>query len=32
MNVVEKILSKHLVEGDPAVDPELGIHIDQTLT
>ena len=32
MNVVEKILSKHLVEGDPARDPELGIRIDQTLT
>ena len=32
MNVVEKILFPHLVEGDPAVDPELGIRIDQTLT
>ena len=32
MNVVEKILSKHLVEGDPKVDPEIGIRIDQTLT
>ena len=32
MNVVEKILSKHLVEGDPKVDKELGIRIDQTLT
>ena len=32
MNVVEKILSSHLVEGDPAKDPELGIRIDQTLT
>ena len=31
-NVVEKILSAHLVEGDPAKDPELGIRIDQTLT
>ena len=31
-NVVQKILSQHLVEGDPAKDPELGIHIDQTLT
>ena len=30
--VVEKILSAHLVEGDPAVDSELGIRIDQTLT
>ncbi len=27
-----KILAAHLVEGDPAVDPELGIRIDQTLT
>ena len=32
LNVVEKILSKHLVEGDPKVDPEIGIRIDQTLT
>jgi aconitate hydratase len=32
MNVVEKILSLHLVEGDPKVDSELGIRIDQTLT
>ena len=32
LNVVEKILSKHLVEGDPAKDAEIGIHIDQTLT
>lgn len=31
-NVVEKILAAHLVEGDPAVDSELGIRIDQTLT
>ena len=31
-NVVQKILAAHLVEGDPAKDPELGIHIDQTLT
>ena len=31
-NVVQKILSSHLVEGDPAKDSELGIHIDQTLT
>ena len=31
-NVVEKILSAHLVEGDPAKDAELGIRIDQTLT
>ena len=30
--VVQKILSKHLVEGDPATDSEIGIHIDQTLT
>ena len=32
MNIVEKILGAHLVEGDPAKDPELGIRIDQTLT
>ena len=32
MNVVEKILSSHLVEGDAAKDSELGIRIDQTLT
>ena len=32
MNVTEKILSAHLVEGDPARDSELGIRIDQTLT
>ena len=32
MNVVEKILSNHLVEGDPTKDAELGIRIDQTLT
>lgn len=32
MNVVEKILSAHLVEGDPKKDSELGIKIDQTLT
>ena len=32
MNVVEKILGAHLVEGDPAKDSELGIRIDQTLT
>ena len=31
-NVVQKILSKHLVEGNPATDSEIGIHIDQTLT
>jgi aconitate hydratase len=32
LNVVQKILAAHLVEGDPAVDAELGIRIDQTLT
>ena len=32
MNVVEKILSTHIVEGDPAADSEVGIRIDQTLT
>jgi len=31
-NVVEKILSSHLVEGDPKKDAEVGIRIDQTLT
>ena len=31
-NVVEKILSAHLVEGDVAKDAEIGIRIDQTLT
>src|SRR5574344_2327678 len=31
-NVVQKILSAHLVAGDPMKDPELGIRIDQTLT
>lgn len=31
-NVVQKIIATHLVEGDPAVDAELGIRIDQTLT
>ena len=32
MNVVEKILATHLVEGDPKRDAEIGIRIDQTLT
>ena len=32
LNVVEKILAAHLVEGDPATDAEIGIRIDQTLT
>ncbi len=32
LNVVQKILRSHLVEGDPAVDSEIGIRIDQTLT
>ena len=32
LNVVQKILSTHLVEGNPATDSEIGIHIDQTLT
>ena len=31
-NVVGKILSTHLVEGDPSRDAEIGIRIDQTLT
>ena len=32
MNVVQKVLTPHLVEGAPATDAELGIRIDQTLT
>ena len=32
MNVVQKILAAHVVEGDPARDPEIAIRIDQTLT
>ncbi len=32
LNVVQKILAAHLVEGDPSKDAELGIRIDQTLT
>ena len=32
LNVVQKIIAAHLVEGDPANDAELGIRIDQTLT
>lgn len=32
MNVAEKILVAHMVEGDPAKDAEIGIRIDQTLT
>ncbi len=32
MNVAWKILSGHVVEGDPAKDAELGVRIDQTLT
>ncbi|HBO98481.1 MAG TPA: hypothetical protein DD637_01395, partial [Verrucomicrobia bacterium] len=32
LNVARKILARHLVEGDPAKDAELGIRIDQTLT
>ena len=32
LTVAQKILSSHLVEGDPATDPEFGIRIDQTLT
>ena len=30
--VTAKILSAHLVEGDPSKDAEIGIRIDQTLT
>jgi aconitate hydratase len=32
MNVTEKILSAHIVEGESAQERELGIKIDQTLT
>ncbi len=32
LNVARKILARHLVEGDPTTDAELGIRIDQTLT
>ena len=32
MNVTEKILASHVVEGDPKRDAEIGIRIDQTLT
>ena len=32
LNVTQKIIAAHLVEGDPAKDSELGIRIDQTLT
>ena len=32
MNVVEKILSEHLVEGEMVAGSEIGIRIDQTLT
>ena len=32
MNVAEKIIKAHLVEGDPGKDAEIGIRIDQTLT
>jgi len=32
LNVVQKILQKHIVEGNPATDSEIGIRIDQTLT
>ncbi len=31
-SVTWKILSEHIVDGDPAKDAELGIRIDQTLT
>ncbi|MGI6495758.1 MAG: aconitate hydratase [Kiritimatiellia bacterium] len=32
MNIVQKILSSHTVEGDPSRDSEISIRIDQTLT
>ncbi|MDP8200832.1 MAG: hypothetical protein P9M11_01675, partial [Candidatus Tenebribacter burtonii] len=31
-NIVEKILSDHIVEGKPEQSTEVGIRIDQTLT
>ena len=31
-HVTDKILETHIVEGNPAKDPEIGIRIDQTLT
>lgn len=31
-NIVEKIIKKHLVDGDPLKDSEIGLKIDQTLT
>jgi aconitate hydratase len=31
-NLVQKILSEHLIEGTPAPGEEIGIRIDQTLT
>ncbi len=32
MNVTEKILSSHLISGEPVAGNEVGIRIDQTLT
>ena len=32
MNVVEKVLSYHLVEGEMIAGQEIGIRIDQVLT
>ncbi len=32
MNVAQKILASHVVEGDPRRDSEIAIRIDQTLT
>jgi len=31
-NIVEKILSDHIIEGKPEKGAEVGIRIDQTLT
>jgi aconitate hydratase len=31
-NITQKILEKHLVEGEPGQTPEIGIRIDQALT
>ena len=32
MNIVEKILKEHIVEGKPGPGTEIGLRIDQTLT
>ena len=32
MNIIQKLISKHLVEGEMIPGQEIGIRIDQTLT